>query len=93
MTPAELIHTGRITDEAGRSATLALLAATYEQEKRWISEPHSQFPAAHLGRPDISWYLVFMAGEPVGVLRTVPRCSTPSMTRRFSTRASIFRAS
>ena len=71
MTAAEQIHTGRITDEAGPSAALALLAATYQQEKRWIAEPHSQFPAAHLGRPDISRYLVFMAGEPVGVLRTV----------------------
>jgi hypothetical protein len=71
MTTAEQIHTGRITDEAGRSAALALLAATYEQEKRGIAEPHSQFPAEHLGRPDISWYLVFMVGEPVGVLRTV----------------------
>ena len=83
MTAAEQIHTGRITDEAGPSAALALLAATYEQEKGWIAEPHSQFPAAHLGRTDISWYLVFMAGEPSGCSApsmTRPCCSTPSMT-------------
>src|SRR5262245_30718653 len=71
MTFPRQIHTGRITDEAGRRIALALLAATYEKEKGWIAEPHSQFPAAHLGRPDISWYLAAIAGEPVGVLRTV----------------------
>jgi hypothetical protein len=71
MTSTAQIYTDRITDEAGRSAALALLAATYEKEKGWIAEPHSQFPAAHLGRADISWYMVFMAGEPVGVLRTL----------------------
>lgn len=71
MTSTAHIHTDRITDEVGRRAALALLAATYEKEKGWIAEPHSQFPAADLARPDISWYMVFMAGEPVGVLRAV----------------------
>jgi len=71
MTRTAQIHTERIGDEAGRRAALALLAATYEKEKGWIAEPEAQFPAAHLGRPDISWSLVSIAGEPVGVLRTL----------------------
>ena len=85
MTSTAQIYTDRITDEAGRRAALALLAATYEKEKGWIAEPHSQFPVAHLGRADISWYMVFMAGEPVGVLRTVydpplPQCAKYDLT-------------
>lgn len=71
MTTPGQIHASRITQEPGRQAALALLAATYAQEKGWIAEPQTQFPAAHLGRPDIAWYLVAMAGEPVGVLRSL----------------------
>jgi len=69
MTTDGRIQAQRITDEAGRNATLLLLAATYEREKGWITEPNSQFPAAHLGLPNISWYMVWLDRQPVGVLR------------------------
>ena len=63
------IQAQRITDEAGRNATLLLLAATYEKEKGWITEPNSQFPASHLELSNLSWYMVWLDREPVGVLR------------------------
>ena len=65
------IDTGRITDEAGRSAALLVLFATYQMEKGWITESASQFPSSNIGRPNISWFIVRLDGHPVGVLRTL----------------------
>jgi hypothetical protein len=69
MTTEGRIQAKRITDEAGRNATLLLLAATYQKEKGWITEPNSQFPSWHLELPNLSWYMVWLDREPVGVLR------------------------
>ena len=69
MTTEARIRATRITDEAGRNATLLLLAATYEKEKGWITEPNSHFPSSHLELPNLSWYMVWLDREPVGVLR------------------------
>src|SRR5499426_823256 len=69
MTTEARIRATRITDEAGRNATLLLLAATYEKEKGWITEPNSHFPSSHLELPNISWYMVWLDRQPVGVLR------------------------
>jgi ribosomal protein S18 acetylase RimI-like enzyme len=69
MTTEGRIQAKRITDEAGRNATLLLLAATYQKEKGRITEPNSQFPSWHLELPNLSWYMVWLDREPVGVLR------------------------
>jgi hypothetical protein len=61
----------RITDQAGRSAALGVLAATYQNEKGWITEPASQFGPADLERDDITWFNVWLRGRAVGVLRTL----------------------
>jgi hypothetical protein len=59
----------RITDDVGRSAALEVLGATYQREKRWVSEAEQQLPVTDLARDDIVWFLVRLEGRPVGVLR------------------------
>ncbi len=61
----------RIADEAGRSAALAVLGATYQREKGWIADPERQFPPSDLERADVAWYVVRLDGQPMGVLRTL----------------------
>jgi hypothetical protein len=61
----------RITDAAGRRAALQVLSATYQREKRWVSDPAQQFPAADMERGDIAWFVVRLDGQPVGILRTL----------------------
>jgi hypothetical protein len=64
------VQAERICDETGRAAALGVLRATYQSEKGWIVDPAHQLPASDLQRPDITWFLVRLEGEPVGVLRT-----------------------
>lgn len=59
----------RITDDSGRRAALGVLDATYQKEKRWVSEAAQQLPPSDLTRDDIAWFLVRLDGRPVGVLR------------------------
>jgi hypothetical protein len=61
----------RIGDEAGRSAALEVLAATYQREKGWIADPVRQFPSCDLDRADIAWFVVRLDRRPIGVLRTL----------------------
>jgi len=64
-------HGQRVEDEAGRCAVVDVLRATYQREKRWVTDPEDQFPRADLARTDISWFLVLVRGRPVGVLRVL----------------------
>lgn len=61
----------RIADEAGRAAAVEVLRSTYQHEKQWIADPEGQFLLADLARPEISWFLVTVQGEPAGVLRVL----------------------
>jgi hypothetical protein len=66
------VHAQRVVDEAGRRAVVEVLRATYEREKRWVSDPESQVPPEDLARPDISWFLVTTRRRrPAGVLRVL----------------------
>ena len=65
------VQAERIRDEAGREAALSVLSATYQSEKGWIIDPNQQLPSGDLQRSDITWFLVRLEGEPVGVLRTL----------------------
>ena len=65
------VQVERICDETGRAAALGVLSATYQSEKGWIIDPAQQLPATDLQRQDIAWFLVRLAGQPVGVLRTL----------------------
>jgi len=65
------VESVRVRNEAGRSAALEVLGATYQNEKGWVSDPHLQFPVADLERYNVAWFLVRLEGRPVGVLRTL----------------------
>jgi hypothetical protein len=61
----------RVADEDARRAVVEVLRATYQQEKRWVTDPETQFPPEDLQRSDISWFLVTVRGRPAGVLRVL----------------------
>ncbi|ODT26394.1 MAG: GNAT family N-acetyltransferase [Alphaproteobacteria bacterium 64-6] len=65
------IRAARIFTETGRRAALAVLAATYQGEKGWVSDPEAQIPRSDVRRRDIAWYIVRVDGQPAGVLRTL----------------------
>ena len=65
------VESVRVEDEAGRRAALEVLAATYRNEKGWVSDAEHQFPPKDLERHDTSWFVVHLKGRPVGVLRTL----------------------
>lgn len=61
----------RVTDEAGRRSALAVLSATYQREKGWVSDAEQQLPPGDVARRDISWFVVHVAALPAGVLRVL----------------------
>ena len=62
----------RVVDEAGRARdVIEILDATYQREKRWVSDPAAQIPAPSLARDDISWFIAYADGRPAGVLRVL----------------------
>ncbi|MFM9850086.1 MAG: GNAT family N-acetyltransferase [Hyphomicrobiaceae bacterium] len=65
------IRAERIADAAGREAALAVLGATYRNEKGWIADPAQQFPVDDLARDGMGWFIVRCNGAPAGVLRTL----------------------
>lgn len=69
MKKFELTRTKRVRTEREREMVLAVLAATYVEEKGWIDEAERLFPIEDLARPDVSWFLAAKRGQPVGVLR------------------------
>lgn len=71
MTNDTRIKAERIADAAGREAALAVLGATYRNEKGWIADPAQQFPADDLARHGIGWFIVRCNGTAAGVLRTL----------------------
>jgi len=61
----------RVVDEAGRTKVVAVLRATYLEEKRWVSDPASQAPAEDLQQRGISWFVATVKGRPAGVVRVL----------------------
>jgi hypothetical protein len=59
----------RVVDEAGRQRVTAVLRATYQREKRWVTDPQTQAPPDDIGRSDLSWFVVSVCGRPAGVVR------------------------
>jgi hypothetical protein len=59
----------RVVSEAGRADALAVLAATYREEKQWIADAASQFPPSDLGSGDVAWFVAYEAGRAAGVVR------------------------
>lgn len=69
MRTLELTRTRRVQTERERQMVLAVLAATYVDEKGWIDQVERLFPSEDLARQDVSWFLAVKRGQPVGVLR------------------------
>jgi len=65
------IKAARIFTETARRAALTVLAATYQGEKGWVSDPESQITRSDVRRRDVAWYIVSIDGQPAGVLRTL----------------------
>ncbi len=71
MTRALDVVAHRVADERGRAEVVAILGATYQREKNWVSEPDSQFPLADVGRGDTAWFMALAGGRPAGVVRVL----------------------
>ncbi|MFM1815634.1 MAG: hypothetical protein RLZ98_2329 [Pseudomonadota bacterium] len=71
MRISRLTTTRRVENEEQRQKALAVLKATYQEEKAWVLDAESVFPEADLSDAKISWFLATARGKPVGVLRVV----------------------
>lgn len=71
MADARNLTVRRVGDEAGRQAVIAVLAATYGEEKHWVNNPEAQIPPGDVVRDDIDWFVAEAAGEPCGVVRVL----------------------
>jgi hypothetical protein len=69
MRQDDRVRVERVIDEAGRQRVTAVLRATYQHEKRWVSDPETQAPPDDIGRSDLSWFVVSVRGRPAGVVR------------------------
>ncbi len=61
----------RVETEEARREAVDVLRRIYVDEKGWVLDGDSLFPASDLGRTDISWFLARKGGAAVGVLRVV----------------------
>ena len=61
----------RIATESERQLALKVLKATYQEEKAWVVDAESVFPASDLEADNVSWFLATSRHKPVGVLRVV----------------------
>lgn len=59
----------RVKTAAERTQVITVLHATYLQEKGWVNDPATQIPEQDLEREDLSWFVVSINKQPVGVLR------------------------
>src|SRR5579871_2617356 len=66
-----LTRATRVATTVDREKALAVLRATYQQEKGWVRDVESMFPESDLARRDISWFIATRRGEPMGVLRVL----------------------
>ncbi len=71
MALKDRISVFRVEDEAGRRKALAVIEETYNEEKAWVDDADSQIPEEDLSRDDISWFVVSVDGDAIGVLRVL----------------------
>jgi len=69
MSAGQHVQASRVLDEAGRCQVVEVLRATYQREKRWVTDPDVHAPRADLDRDDIAWFIAHIHGRPAGVLR------------------------
>jgi hypothetical protein len=61
----------RVSGEAERALAIAVMRATYQQEKNWITRDEKLFPDDELGNRSVSWFVVLEGDRPVGTLRVL----------------------
>ncbi|MCW5557681.1 MAG: GNAT family N-acetyltransferase [Verrucomicrobiae bacterium] len=61
----------RLKGEADRQRALAVMRATYRDEKHWLNQDDKLVDPEELGVPEVSWFLATREERPVGVLRTL----------------------
>lgn len=59
----------RVDNAQTRRDALAVLRATYQDEKGWVEQAESQLPETDLTSPQVSWFVAYRGTEPAGVLR------------------------
>jgi Acetyltransferase (GNAT) family len=60
-----------VISECERQEALQVLRATYEREKRWVTDGNKVFSPDDLDRFEVAWFLARSNREPVGVLRVM----------------------
>ena len=58
-----------VKDEAGRQQALAVMRVIYRDEKNWVRDDEKLVALAEVSDPAISWFVCFVGGQPVGVVR------------------------
>ena len=53
----------QVVSEAGRADALAVLAATYREEKRWVADEGNQFPLSDIASDHVAWFVAYEAGR------------------------------
>jgi hypothetical protein len=71
MTLRQRIHVVRAATAEDRLHALQVLKATYREEKNWVQDEARVFPPEDLRDGQVSWFVVFMDDQPVGVLRVL----------------------
>lgn len=61
----------KIETAEDRDRALTVLESVYRSEKAWIADLEHFFPAADVGREELSWFLAERYGAPVGVTRVL----------------------
>jgi len=69
MSRGSRVQASRVIDEAGRRQVVEVLRATYQREKRWVTDPEPQAPPSDLERDEIAWFIAHIRERPAGVLR------------------------
>jgi hypothetical protein len=69
MRDTSRIQVCKVVDEAGRQMVADVLRATYEREKRWVTDAEAQVPPCEIGHSAVSWFLVRVRGRAAGTVR------------------------
>lgn len=65
------LNVKRVASAEDRRDALAVLKATYLDEKQWVHTEDQMFPANDLAREEISWFTCYRGDRPVGVVRVL----------------------
>lgn len=71
MKPNPHLDVIRLDDEWGRQQALAVMRATYRDEKDWIRDDERLVASRDLKASEVSWFVARMESQPVGVLRVL----------------------